>query len=167
MEIDWLPEIICLDSFGGDWGRYVEAIYDVFRRDFVASRPAYHDLTVVIDDRLENGKEAAFWHVTHSYNKVVRERIPELRRCERVCWIRPVIENALSNSGIVQVWSEKKNRQLRTYLWLKEMDYLVVLRVTNSKVAVLITAFVAEREHTRNKLLKTFKRIQKPPGLDT
>lgn len=167
MVIDWLPEIICLESFNGDWGNYVEAIYGVFRRDFVDSRPLYDSLPVTIDGRLENGKEATFWHVTHSYSNLVGERIPELRRCERVCWIRPLIENALLNSEVVLIWNEKKNKQLRTYLWLKEKDYLTVLRVINSKVAILITAFFIEREHTRNKLLKTFERMQKPPGLDT
>jgi hypothetical protein len=166
MEIEWLPEIVCLDSCGGNWDNYCNVIYKIFHQDFVVSRPKYNDIPVAIDTRLENGKEATFWHIIQTDNLIVGERLPDFRRCERVCWIRPIIENAIVSDGGVLIWTDEKKGQIRTYLWLKEMNYLVVLRVT-MKYAVLITAFYVDSEHMRNKLLKDFHRTQKPPGLNT
>ncbi len=41
---------------------------------------------------LVDGKEYTFYHITHKGN-IENDRTPELRRCERIGWARPVIEN--------------------------------------------------------------------------
>lgn len=59
----WLPGLIYLRHYGGKWDEYVEAMYAVFRRDFIESQPQFQGRRVLCRrDPLYDGKEAAFWH---------------------------------------------------------------------------------------------------------
>ena len=50
-------------------------------------------------------KHFSFWHVTSTGEKE-EERIPDFRRCERIRWIRPIIENA--DDPAVKVWENQR-----------------------------------------------------------
>ncbi len=101
---------------------------------------------------LLNGKEITFWHIV-SEGDVEAERIPNLRRCERIRWPRPIIEHF--NNEEIKIWENDKNRSKRVYLWLDSMDYLVVL-VKRHTYYLLLTAFPIEHEHYRRKLQKEY-----------
>ncbi len=51
--------------------------------------------------------------------------MPDLRRCERIRWVRWVIENATSHAEI-DIWQNTRVTEINTLLWLRE-EYLVVL----------------------------------------
>ena len=70
------------------------------------------------------GKERAFWHLT-SEGDVENERIPSLRRCERIRWIRFILEN--SEEGFVKKWSNKRKGREHICLALESFEYIVVL----------------------------------------
>ncbi len=38
---DWLPDTIRMEEFGGDWEGFLDAIYKVFQRDFIISKPIF------------------------------------------------------------------------------------------------------------------------------
>jgi hypothetical protein len=81
---DWLPPLMCLDDCGGEWKRYVEAVFGEFYYDFIASQPQSQGLSVQCRrDPIMDGKEAGFWHCT-SEGPDERRRTPDLRRCERI-----------------------------------------------------------------------------------
>ena len=96
---------------------------------------------------MDQGKAFTFWHCV-SEGAFEPNRTPDLRRCERVPWIRPIVEH--EQDATVEVWQHRKNRDERLYLWLNE-EYLVVLGIRH-KHFMLITAFPTDREHTRKKL---------------
>jgi hypothetical protein len=89
---DWLPPLVALADYGGDWERYLAALYDFFRQDFVDDKPLFEGKSLAVK-RLptSQGKEATFWHLI-SEGRQEEERLPDLRRCERIRWIRRIIE---------------------------------------------------------------------------
>jgi len=123
----WLPALILLSDHGGDWQRYIDAVYAVFNADFVARRSYFHGRKVLLigrDAELVRGKERRFWHCV-SEGRIEDDRQPDLRRCERMPWMRPVIEN--DGDVAVDVWFETRSGScVRPHLWFNE-EYLVVL----------------------------------------
>jgi hypothetical protein len=160
---DWLPKALRYEDFKGDWDKFLETVYSIFERDFKKTRPKYDGRPITYDSKIENGKEAAFWHVTSSVDLVTGDRVPDIKRCERIPWPRPIIEHPSDKA--ISVWKVKQRRESRVLLWLEELDYLVVL-AEKPRAVVLVTAYCTDREHTRVKLQKErdkYLRKQKPP----
>ena len=153
----WLPALIKLSDFAGNWQKYIDFVYSVFYRDFIESRPEFQRKYVRCrKDPIFDGKEAGFWHCI-SQGRDENQRTPNLERCERIGWIRAVIENCCYKD--IKQWSGKKNSDNRIYLWFNE-EYIVVLGVRNNYFQ-LITAFCTDRKHTAEKLRKEYQRSQK------
>lgn len=87
--LEWLPALILLDDYRGDWQRYLEAVYAAFVEDFVHTRPASFlgKRFALKRHPLRQGREATFWHFT-TEGQVEDARLPDLRRCERIRWPR-------------------------------------------------------------------------------
>lgn len=153
----WLPEIMSLDEYGGDWNRYEEALFECFVRDLKWRRVSFRGKPVATSyhPAYEN-KDHSFWHLTQE-GKVEDERTPDLRRCERICWIKPIIENA--EDPCVRVWENerdsKRGKERRTLLWFNE-EYMVVLG-DRGKYWSLITAYPTEETHRIRKLREEFE----------
>jgi len=99
--------------------------YELFQKDFVRSKPMFNGVKLQLKRHpLTANKEATFWHII-TEGKVESERTPCMRRCERIWWPKPVIENSQDPS--LKVWSELKNGEKRIHLWFESEAYLVVL----------------------------------------
>ena len=142
-------------DYNGDWERFLTEIYSIFVRDFKQSNPRYQGLKLIFDSRLENDKEMAFWHLIQREDRGVKDRLLELRRCERIPWPKPIIEHPSENC--ISVWENSRKRQNRILLWLEELDYLVVLG-KRPKEIVLITAYCTDVESQRRKLFRERER---------
>jgi hypothetical protein len=144
----WLPALLLMVDHENSWPVYVEAVYAAFRRDFIDSRPLLDGRRVNCRrDPLYDNKEAGFWHCIQE-GADEEERTPDLRRCERIGWIRAVIANHTAPE--VNDWSNDWRGEMRRYLWLNEA-YLVVLAERRHSWQ-LITAFCTDRHHTVRKL---------------
>ena len=160
----YLPDLIELEDFGGDYSTYVEAIYKVFKKDFVDSKPQFRGERLGLKRHPEyQGKEYTFYHMTHR-GKDEQNRTPDLRRCERIPWAKPTIEEC--DSWELKVWEEKRRGEERICIWLElddEPDYFIVL---NSRKGYLLpwTAFVLEYEHEKRKKEKAYQRWLKKAG---
>ena len=161
---DWLPEPLQYVYFGSKYEKFFATVYEIFERDFKQSRPNYGGRPVTYDSRIEDGKEAAFWHVTTSTDDATGERLPDFRRSERISWLRAIIEHP--DDKALKVWREDRGGEgVRIHLWLEEFDYLVVLG-EGARVMVIVTAFYIESNHMRRNLRKRweeFSRKQTPP----
>jgi len=165
---EWLPAALRYSDFDGDYDRFLAAIYEVFERDFKQSRPHYHNRPITYDSRIEDGKEAAFWHITSSFDPSTGNRELDLRRAECIPWPKPMIENCADKA--VSVWRNKKirkkgARQTRILIWLEGLDYLVVLAEMR-RLIVLVTAYCTDSNHRQRKLRKErdeYYTMQKPP----
>lgn len=146
---DWLPALIVMADHGHSWDKYINAVYAVFHRDFVQTQPQFCGGWVRCRrDPLFDGKEAGFWHCVQE-GADDEQRTPDLRRCERIGWIRATIEH--SDQTVIDLWQTDKRGDLRQYLWFDE-QYLVVLGSRGQRKWQLITAFCTDRSHTIRKL---------------
>ena len=110
----------------------------------------FHPLPVI------DGKEATFWHFI-SEGDDEAERLPDLRRCERIRWPRPVIEAA--DSPDVKVWREARAGETRIHLWVESAEYLVVLAERRGYLLPW-TAYPVVRDHSKANLRKRWERYR-------
>jgi hypothetical protein len=111
---EWLPDLEEFNAYGGDWSRYIEALYQFFCQDFVASKPQFRGRRLGLKRHpVIQGKEATFWHMT-SEGSTEDERTPDFRRCERIRWPAPIIEHSLAPE--LKVWAEPKGKNQRIHI---------------------------------------------------
>lgn len=169
----WLPVTI---QFQGDWNSFVRVLYVVFEADFKTgnsrfrSRPLWHNNWVAKDCPYQY--EEGFWHlVTRDqwvYNRQTRrkekERLPELDRAARLPWAKPITQNEDSQELVAWEFEEETPRHgkvVRIYLWLKEMDYVVILERQSKRlgeVYMLVTSFLVDCDAKRKDLESRYAR---------
>jgi hypothetical protein len=151
---DWLPPLTLFTEYNGDWEAYLNAIYAYFKKDFIDNKPMFQGRRLGLKRHpLTKGKEATFWHMI-SEGLVEEKRIPDLRRCERIRWPKPVIEHS-EDSGI-KYWVSVKRNENRIHIWLEAEDYIVVL-ADRKGYLLPWTAFLVTKNHTRAKLRKEYE----------
>jgi len=154
---EWLPPLVLLRDCGGDWTAYLDIIYACFKQDFVDSKPVFEGLRLGLKRHpLTHGKEATFWHMIQE-GAIEDERIPDLRRCERIRWPRPIIEHV--RAPAVKAWSNQRKGEKRICLWLEHEDYLVILADRGDYILPW-TAYLVEQPHRKRKLLKEYEDFQ-------
>jgi hypothetical protein len=145
-----------------------EILYEIFCRDIRDIDLHYNGNHVWIFKELEDGKEKIFWHLTTRKTKPDRvprrkkrfytadqkdtmeiERLPDLRRCERLPWVKPLIEHP--SDPEVLAWDyEEGDRTIRTYVWVKEYDFVVIMKSYSNGKRRLITSFYVDEQYKRN-----------------
>jgi hypothetical protein len=157
---DWLPELVLLNDYGGNWDAYLGAIYQYFRQDFVNSKPAFRGTILSLKHHpLYDGKEATFWHLI-SEGSVEAERLPDLRRCERIRWPRPIIEH--DHDPEIKFWKNLRKTEVRMCLWCETEEYLVILAERRGYI-LLWTAYPVTQHHRKRKLQKEYDRYWQNP----
>lgn len=164
-EYVWLPSLVFFEDHDGDWSKYLDVLYGFFKADFIQKKlPKFAGKRMGLKRYpLVEGKEATFWHMI-TEGKIEVERLPDMRRCERIRWPRPIIERA-EGDEIIKVWRSVKNNQKRRgerriCLWFEDEDYLVVLADRGDYVLPW-TAYQVTREHQKKKLQKEYERFCK------
>jgi hypothetical protein len=104
--LPWLPTLVVFNSYNGDWDLYEAALYAVFMTDFVHSKPTFRGKRLGLKRHpVSQGKEATFWHlISEGANEA--DRTPDMRRCERIGWPRPGIDNCDAQN--VKVWEAQR-----------------------------------------------------------
>jgi len=155
---DWLPSLVRFTAWGGNWPQYLEALYAYFRQDFVESTPSFCGTRLGLKrhPRIE-GKEATFWHLI-SEGQNESERTPDLRRCERIRWPRPIIEKA--DAPVLKVWRNERRGEGRICLWLEDAEYLVILAERKGYLLPW-TAYPVTEAHQKRKLQKEYAASEK------
>jgi hypothetical protein len=80
-----------------------------------------------------------------------------LRRCERIGWVKPTIEN--TENWKLKFWEQSRNGKSRVCIQLSvadDVDYFVILDVRVNCV-IIWTAFVAEYTHEKRKKEKEYQ----------
>lgn len=169
MGCNQMPELMMCD----DWAKfdeYDELLYQIFKRDFIDSRPLYEHKEVGIRKHpMVNDKEQTFFHITSKdYNKN-DERCPDPRRCERIGWIRKFIENDFCVDSCnlcngLKIWEEAYKTNQRIYLLFEEERYVVIIE-RRKTYFLLITAYYLDYNHSLNKLIKRYNTYEKQKAL--
>lgn len=159
--VNWLPPLICMSDFGGDWDQYVDVLYSVFLRDFVCGSTLFRGSRVGVKRHPEyKGRGVTFWHLI-SEGKQEGNRLPDLRRCERIAWPKPIIEHEVEKC--IKVWENQRHGETRICLWFQNVQYLVVL-AKRRDYALLWTAYCVTQKHRIKKLEKEYQEYRKSKG---
>ncbi len=144
--------------FNGNWEEYEERLYSVFKKDFLDSGIYFLEKKVeIIKEPKFKDREWSFWHLT-STGKIESEREPDLRKCERIGWIKAIVES-FPHENIIS-WEIIEKGRPRICLCYGDWEYLVVLKKTYSGF-ILITAHPIEFKNTKNKLKRQYERYLK------
>lgn len=150
---NWLPALVEFSASGGDWHRYVEVLYGHFRRDFIETTPTYPGRRWSMKRHpVFKDKEATFWHII-SEGPIETERLPDLRRCERIRWPRCIIDACTGDK--VRLWPQERRGESRVAIATPDFSYLVVL-ADRKEYVLLWTAFHVDRDHQRRKYEKEY-----------
>ena len=153
-----LPELVELADYGGDFSKYLEAVYELFKRDFIEGKPLFRGIRLGLKKYpLYKDKEATFWHMT-SEGKDEEERIPDLRRLERIQWPAVMINN--SEHSDLKVWENTRGTKTNILIFHEKENYLIVLRRGNGYLLPW-TAYLIEHEWRKKKLLKEYEEYVK------
>jgi hypothetical protein len=155
---DKLPQIITLDEYEGDWEQFLNAIYSVFKTDLIDNKTFFATKEVGINyEKLYQEKERSFWHII-SEGKNDIDRLPDLRRCERIAWVKPFIELVFcAGCTNIRMWKKlhAKSKKDRYYIWCTDVDFIVILE-DRKNYFLLITAFVVKYPDTRESYHKDY-----------
>ena len=155
-----LPDLLI---FKGDWDKYVNDIYSIFKQIFIIEK-LYIDEKKVVKIRKHpafNEKESAFWHLV-SEGSDEDSREPNIRRCERIRWVHHLIVN--KGEPFIKEWitvrKTGKGKARRTCLALENFSYMVVLE-ERDQYWLFITAYPLEKRHQRKKKEMEYEKHQK------
>jgi hypothetical protein len=149
-----LPNLIELDEFNGDFLKYLEAVYECFKRDFIINRPIFRGVRLGLKKYpLFQEKEATFWHMT-SEGEDEANREPDLRRMERIKWPAAMINK--SEHPYLKVWENTRANKTNILIFHEEENYLVVLRKAKDYILPW-TAYLIEYKSRKEKLLKEYE----------
>ncbi|GAB4175165.1 MAG: hypothetical protein Fur005_37090 [Roseiflexaceae bacterium] len=154
---DWLPPMLDLDS---DWDACLPQLYAVFERDFKRGNLKLAGDPVWYDRRIIDGYEACFWHLITREHQKTHSRGPDFRRAERLPWCAVILHHA--HDPAVKFWRYKEGSGvIRTYAWLEEGDYVVVLEPKQKQiglVAFMITAYHVDGSSRRRNLQQRYEK---------
>jgi len=155
---DWLPPLELLAEHNGNWNAYLDAIYEWFRQDFIDSKPVFQGRRLGLKRHpVTHGKEATFWHMIQE-GSVEDDRTPDLRRCERIRWPRPIIEN--DGDPAIKIWRNQRRNEERVCLWFVPENYLVIL-ADRGHYILPWTAYLVEQPHRQRKLQREYEEYWK------
>lgn len=150
-----LPPLL---PFCGNWVTYIETVYQVYTDTILNSGLAINNIPVRPRYTPETqGKEFGFWHVT-SEGELEEEREPDLRRCERIRWLKWTIEN-FSQYAEISHWEERKGSNRDIVIWIESEQYVVVLSERRD-YWLLKTAYLATKSGKIRQLTKNRKKYQ-------
>jgi len=158
--MNWLPALI---DCNGDGEQALERVHEQYQADFLVRGLRFRGAPIQLrTGPRTQGKDACFWHLI-SEGESEEDRTPDFRRCERIGWVRAVIERA-ENQNDLPVWEQERKGRTNVVIALPDFSYIVVLAKRGPKLKtpyfVLLTAHYVEHEHRRVKLRKEYEAFQ-------
>ena len=149
-----LPDLIELTDFNGNFKQYLEAVYALFKRDFIDSKPVFRGIRLGLKKfPISEDKEATFWHMT-SEGENEENRNPDLRRLERIQWPAPMINE--STHPYLKVWENKRGNKHNMRIFHENENYLVILR-KGKDYLLPWTAYLISDKARKKKLIKEYE----------
>ena len=138
-----LPEIIELTDYGGNVDDYENVIHEKYLNIF-RNPPIYFrtkSIIPIVYPIQHKGRHWTFSHLTsNGYgSKIENERQYDLRRCERVVWIKPILENI--DNPCLKKWRQTSRHKNRIAIWDEVNEILIVLEEAK-RCFKLITTFL-------------------------
>lgn len=158
----WLPNLI---KFNGNWEEYDNNLYSIFVEKYMSNSPFFLGKPVYPRQHPEyNGKFESYFHITCGHYENIEDRVPDLRRCERIEWPNAMIENCdckcIVDCENYAIWKKKYKKTFRYSFLLKNEKYLVVIE-ERPNYFVLITAYPLNYSHAFTDQLEYYENAKK------
>lgn len=151
-----------LPQFGGEWHAYCDALYGFFLKSIANGRLSVDGLPVKCRFHpMSKGMAYCFWHIIQD-GPSNDDRIPDLRRCERITWIPDIVRVGRGNPADVRWWKNTRNGRKNLLLWAWENDYVVILELRSARV-MLVTAYGPLTYRRRKSFASEWQIYQKRP----
>lgn len=148
---------------GSDFPAYLQTIYDVFHSTFVMGgltfqgKPIRARWTPAHDD-----KHFSFWHVISEKSESGKEedRIPDLRRCERISLVAYTLANS-GDKNAVWCWKNERTTSRGTesrYVFYLHAERFFVVLSEKENCFFLVTAFYIEHDGDHRKKCAEYKK---------
>lgn len=133
------PDLIEFNNYG-NYDRYEEALLKVYEADLWKGRLTFNGFNVIprIHKKFELNGKTLDWTFAHftSKGEIDEDRELDLKRCERIGYVNPIIKNA--HLDCVKVWEndrfDKMGRVITSVvLWCEEVSSKVVLTKVKGK----------------------------------
>jgi len=151
---DWLPEMLILYPWTKD---AYDILYEKFQSDFILSQPHYRGFVVWIFPEKKDGKETIFWHLITRNDRRTGKRLPDVQRSARLPWVRPMIE-CPDETEIVDWDYLEGDGDIHTYIWLKEYNFVVIMKKYKDGRRRLITAHYIDYSNKKKKLASKYEK---------
>jgi len=157
----WLPKALTLADM---WEKDLPVINAVLDRDFRNGSPEFDHLPVWWDRSIrgEHGLEDGLWHLISREGEMTIVRGYDVARANKVPWCAPCL--FFQGESVCTVWQYGERGRVRTYVWVKPLDYCIVLEVREQRkgrIAWLVTAYHVDGTSRRRNLQRKWdKRIQ-------
>ncbi len=141
-----LPSLVPVSDYNAS--EYIDKIYEIFVDEVVNGNISFLGLPISCPWHPPyDSKHFSFWHLiseSSDSNRVEHDRVPDMRRCERIKWISYIIKNA-NDKELIWCWenTRKTSRGLSKHvvLYLHAERYIVVLRKKVYRLE-LVTAYI-------------------------
>lgn len=133
-----LPTLILFEDSQGNWDDYRQKLYEVFLNTIV-NKLTFLGLPVKCRYFQPIGEMyRCFWHLISEGSLHDEDRLPNMRRCERLLWIPHLINHY--NHTELFCWENKRGQNNNTVLWLPPENYMIILS-RRKDYYLLITAY--------------------------
>lgn len=161
-----LGDIITLSDFDGFFDNYNEHLYNIFISDLFNNKMLYRNKPVSLKSfPKEHDKESSFFHLTckdFSGSHLESDRSLDLRRCERLHWIKPSIEtnHLLECKQECFLTYVKEYKGKKRYHLLNEYDRYIIILEERNDFFLLITAFYIDYDNVLEKKLRDYRKYK-------
>jgi hypothetical protein len=156
-----LPQLMVFSGKGDEWVQYELQVYERFRIDFVHHRPRFTGQRLQIIAQKLDERERTFWHLI-TEGKIEDDRTPCLRRCERIGWVRCIVEH--SHCTDILAWVNFREGRKNIVIALDDFSYVVVIG-DRGTFKLLLTAYPVLREHEERRLRNQFEAAKEAGGV--
>lgn len=139
---DIIPSKIESSFFSNSIETYKEVLYQRFKADFIDRELFFNGKKVdIIHESYYEGKARSFWHII-SEGSEDSNRTPISWRAEVIPWVRPLIQEGISDCINYRYWIKyhDKTKRNRHYIWCTAISFLIILEDRDSFYK-LITAY--------------------------
>lgn len=143
-----LPDLVTKNAEWEDDDVYKERAYVFYKKDLIDHRVTFLNTPVYVVDDPADASYNSFEHIVSKQspnNKKYRKFCIE--RCERIRWIRAIIEQSLKCCDIrVFKKYDDRSKKDRVYIWCKQKHYMIILE-DRDQFYFLLTAFVVDDDN--------------------
>jgi len=154
------PIIPCNDS--QNLKSYLTSLYPIYKENIADGNFMFHGKPIHFFTELNhNLQHQSFEHLT---TKGSYDRLFNIKRCERILWIRDILSSICNHCTDLRIFRDSKwkpGKDVKRYIiWCIKEDYAIVLE-ERQKYVMLITAYCVLYPNKRDEFEREYQKSQK------